>query len=210
MAELASIIAKCVSTRHLIQQYGLILCIYVCMSVTLWNAIINAWLFNQRPLPTPRGKLSLEHPFVLRVELQGCLNDLDNWPGSINGDRGAAQVLIVGEKKQDELQELGRQDKGGKYSCMPLLKFFTGLVAHIRDLKPPFHLRLQTMRETVARAKNAQQRLVDATKLSSMTLTFHCIKTYIFRSTRLEWMRDGAASRRQAENFQRRSVWQLL
>ena len=31
-------IAKHVSVRHLILQYG-----HVCMSVTLWNAIINAW-----------------------------------------------------------------------------------------------------------------------------------------------------------------------
>ena len=75
IAENCIVTAKCLlvaerlSARHLIREYGLVERIYVCMSVTLRNAIINAYahacvysinvlylllvrLLDGRPLPT--------------------------------------------------------------------------------------------------------------------------------------------------------------
>ena len=72
----ACIIAERISTRHLIWQYGLVQCIYVCMSVTLWNAI-NA--YDQRPLPTPHAVHATCSIIATPLsKLAGCPNELDS------------------------------------------------------------------------------------------------------------------------------------
>ena len=66
------------------------------MSVTLWNAIIL-----------------LMHAFIRQTSGRASenLDDVENWRGSVNSDRGAIQLLMFAGKQLDitnKLQELVR------------------------------------------------------------------------------------------------------
>ena len=88
------------------------------LSVTLWNAIINALRMRDDVIyllhVASISSFTIESARAKEI----CLNDVESWPGSVNSDRGAVQLLMFGGKKLDvtnKLQELVRPNKGGEF-----------------------------------------------------------------------------------------------